>query len=180
MDVALSRGGRGPFYLQAPPSPPPLYRTRNLTHLLHALLPCLFSQNPSVFSCLEAEFGVRAIASQNNLRMGRELYAFGGGIIARRDRTDITRLADIKDKVVEAVSISGLGACQMQWRELQSRGLEFLSNVHLFATRQPYPSSTLRVLADALASNRDAESREVLVNSRGHVMFMFHDKPICC
>ena len=73
---------------------------------------------------------MRAIASQNNLRMGQELYAFGGGVIARKDRTDINRLADIRDKVVEAVSISGLGACQMQWRELQTRGLEFLSKYH--------------------------------------------------
>lgn len=69
--------------------------------------------NPSVFSCLESEHGARAIVSQNNLRMGKELYKFGGGIIARKDRHDITRLEDIEDKVVEAVSISGLGACQM-------------------------------------------------------------------
>jgi hypothetical protein len=58
--------------------------------------------------------------------MGKVLKAFGGSIIARRDRGDISKLEHIKGKVVEAVSISGLGACQMQWRELQSRGLEFL------------------------------------------------------
>jgi hypothetical protein len=82
--------------------------------------------NPSIFSCLEMEYGARAIISQNNLRLGEELYSFGGGIIARSDRDDISTLDDIKGKVVEAVSISGLGACQMQWRELQSHGLEFL------------------------------------------------------
>ena len=45
--------------------------------------------------------------------MGKELYKFGGGIIARKDRHDISRLEDVEGKVVEAVSISGLGACQM-------------------------------------------------------------------
>lgn len=35
--------------------------------------------------------------------------------------------AEIENKVVEAVSLIGLGACQLQWVELSSRGISFLS-----------------------------------------------------
>jgi hypothetical protein len=84
--------------------------------------------NPSIFSCLEMEHGAHAITTQNNFRLGKELFSFGGSVIARRDRDDISTLDDIRGRVVEAVSLSGLGACQMQWRELQSHGLEFLTD----------------------------------------------------
>jgi hypothetical protein len=84
--------------------------------------------NPSVFACLEAEFGAAAVTSQNNLRQGTELYEFGGTFIARSDRDDINVLQDLKDRVVEAVSISGLGAAQVQWREMMEQGMQFLSD----------------------------------------------------
>jgi hypothetical protein len=82
--------------------------------------------NPSVFSCLESEFGARAIISQNNLRMGNELYYWGGSLITRSSRDDITKPEHVKGKVVEAVSISETTSCQMQIRELQSRGVDVL------------------------------------------------------
>lgn len=36
--------------------------------------------------------------------------------------------ADIRGKVVEAVSLAGLGGCQLQWDELANRDLQFLSD----------------------------------------------------
>jgi hypothetical protein len=52
---------------------------------------------------VEAEFGAAAIASQNNLRMGRTLHSFGGTIFTRANRTDINHLEDIKDRIVEVI-----------------------------------------------------------------------------
>jgi hypothetical protein len=36
--------------------------------------------------------------------------------------------SDLKGKIVEAVSISGLGACQLQWHELLLNGVDFLND----------------------------------------------------
>lgn len=37
-------------------------------------------------------------------------------------------LADLKGKIVEAVSVTGLGACQLQWHELQRNGIDFMND----------------------------------------------------
>jgi hypothetical protein len=68
--------------------------------------------NPSIFSCLEAEFGVTAIVSQLSLRQGVELSEFGGIFFVRKS-SNITKIAQARGAVVQAVSISGLGAAQV-------------------------------------------------------------------
>ena len=70
--------------------------------------------NPSAFSCVESEYGVAPIVSLRNFRKGFTLNQFGGTIFTRSNRTDINTIHDLRDKIVEAVSITGLGACQMQ------------------------------------------------------------------
>jgi hypothetical protein len=68
------------------------------------------------------------IRTLENFRNGHKLDRFHGTIFTRADRTDIQVLADLKGKIVEAVSISGLGACQLQWRELLANGIDFLND----------------------------------------------------
>ena len=82
--------------------------------------------NPSAFSCVESEFGVAPIVSLRNFRLGHTLNQFGGTIFTRAERGDINSIYDLKDKIVEAVSITGLGACQMQWRLMTEKGMNFL------------------------------------------------------
>jgi len=61
-----------------------------------------------------------------NLRQGKALNEFGSIIFTRKDRDDINTIADLKGKTISAVSITGLGACQMQWRQMIEKGMEFL------------------------------------------------------
>jgi len=86
--------------------------------------------NPSVYACLEREQGAAPVASLLNQRkVGDDTYLmdkFYGTFIVRGD-SDITRIDQIEGKIVEAVSLVGLGACQLQWNELVDRGISFMS-----------------------------------------------------
>ena len=84
--------------------------------------------NPSAFSCLDSEFRVSAILTLRNFRQGNELTQFGGIVFTRSNNTDITRLEDLRGKIVEAVSISGLGAAQMQWKLMTEKGLSLMTD----------------------------------------------------
>ncbi|KAK3287743.1 hypothetical protein CYMTET_4760, partial [Cymbomonas tetramitiformis] len=106
--------------------------------------------NPSVYACVEREYGATPIASMLNLRQGQELDRFYGTFFVRNNSA-IYNLEDIKDNIVEAVSISGLGACQLQWDELVQRGLDFLSDPKqvIFAKNQK------KIVKDVLAGKAD-------------------------
>lgn len=41
--------------------------------------------------------------------------------------TFLCESAEVEGKVLEGVSLAGLGACQLQWDELTNRGIQFLS-----------------------------------------------------
>eukprot|EP00873_Tetraselmis_striata_P015852 jgi/Tetstr1/436116/TSEL_024963.t1 len=93
----------------------------------HGCVDLLFV-NPALFSCLELEYEASALTTLINFRRGFQLDRFYGVIFTRADRTDIRTLADLQDKIVEAGSLSGLGAAQLQWNELQAHGLDFLND----------------------------------------------------
>ncbi|CAM9971356.1 unnamed protein product, partial [Choristocarpus tenellus] len=79
--------------------------------------------NPSSYSCKNSQHGVAAVVSIRKIRSGNELNSFGGVIITAAGRDDIQN-----GKVVEAVSITGFGACQMQWGLLLEEGVGFLTD----------------------------------------------------
>ena len=88
--------------------------------------------NPSIFACLEAQYGTNAVASVQTLRPSpTPLYArtpqsrFGANFFTLANRSDIAAIADIAGKRLEGVDVTGLGAGQAQWREVVSRGLSF-------------------------------------------------------
>jgi two-component system sensor histidine kinase TtrS len=107
--------------------------------------------NPSAFSCVESEYGVAPIVSLRNFRKGFTLNQFGGTIFTRSNRTDINTIHDLRDKIVEAVSITGLGACQMQWRLMIEKGINFLVDPAqvVFAFNQK------KIVRDVIAGNAD-------------------------
>ena len=88
--------------------------------------------NPSAFSCIESEYGARSLTSQISRRVieGRtyHLKRFGGVIVTRADRDDISTIFDLKDKVIAAASISGLGSGQMQFREMQESNMSYIND----------------------------------------------------
>eukprot|EP00873_Tetraselmis_striata_P018919 jgi/Tetstr1/439183/TSEL_027628.t1 len=83
--------------------------------------------NPAMFSCMELEHQATAIATLVNFRRGFQLDRYHGVIFTRADRADINTLEDAQDKIVEAASISSLGAAQLQWQELLANGMDFLN-----------------------------------------------------
>eukprot|EP00238_Polyblepharides_amylifera_P001073 CAMPEP_0196572604 /NCGR_PEP_ID=MMETSP1081-20130531/2618_1 /TAXON_ID=36882 /ORGANISM="Pyramimonas amylifera, Strain CCMP720" /LENGTH=1072 /DNA_ID=CAMNT_0041889967 /DNA_START=195 /DNA_END=3410 /DNA_ORIENTATION=- len=87
----------------------------------------LMFSNPSIYACVEREHQASLVASLLNLRKGFELDRYYGAFITRYE-SNIYNISEIKDNIVEAVSISGLGACQLQWEELILRGHDFLSD----------------------------------------------------
>ena len=90
--------------------------------------------NPSAFSCLESEHRARSLASQVSRRTadgGRhyhDLNRFGGVILARADNSNVQTVTDLRDKVIAAASISGLGSGQMQFRVMQEAGLSYIND----------------------------------------------------
>lgn len=88
--------------------------------------------NPSAYSCIESEYGARSLVSQISRRVvgGQEYFLkrFGGVIATLADRDDIQTIHDLKDKVIAAASISGLGSGQMQFREMQNAGMSYIND----------------------------------------------------
>jgi serine/threonine protein kinase/ABC-type phosphate/phosphonate transport system substrate-binding protein len=86
--------------------------------------------NPSAYSCIESEYEAYSLVSQvSRRRIGGGVYdlkKFGGVIAALSDRDDIQSILDLKDKVVAAASISGLGSGQMQFKEMIDNGMNYL------------------------------------------------------
>jgi len=89
--------------------------------------------NPSAFSCIESEYGANSLVSQISRRVvGGQVYTltrFGGVIFTKADRDDIQSLEDVREKIIAAASISGLGSGQMQFRELVKKGISYLQDV---------------------------------------------------
>ena len=88
--------------------------------------------NPSIYACLEAQYGVSAVASVQTLRPSPSppyskspQSRFGANFFVLANRSDINAIADIAGKRLEGVDVTGLGAGQAQWREVVSRGLSF-------------------------------------------------------
>jgi ABC-type phosphate/phosphonate transport system substrate-binding protein len=88
--------------------------------------------NPSAFSCIESEYTARSLVSQISRRtVGGQVYhlsKFGGVIAVRADRDDINSIYDLKDKMIAAASISGLGSGQMQFLEMQRAGMSYIND----------------------------------------------------
>jgi ABC-type phosphate/phosphonate transport system substrate-binding protein len=101
--------------------------------------------NPSIFSCLETQNGVNAVASIQSLRPTAVApytpvpqSVFGGTFFALSNRTDVNHISDIAGKRLEGADLTGLGAGQAQWRELAARNLSFwnLPSVVIFNHNQ--------------------------------------------
>lgn len=88
--------------------------------------------NPSAFSCIESEFEALSLATMVSRRVvGGAVYdlkKFGGVIVTQAGRDDITSLQDLRDKVIAAASINGLGSGQLQFKRMFDVGLNYLQD----------------------------------------------------
>ncbi|CAE7718406.1 SCUBE3 [Symbiodinium microadriaticum] len=77
---------------------------------------------------MAVEFNLQMVASLINYRKGNALGKFAGVIFTRQD-SPFQTFDDLRTANVEAVSISGLGAMQLQQAELLSQGLNIMTDV---------------------------------------------------
>lgn len=80
--------------------------------------------NSGMYVDFEAEYGANRIATLKNLRLGNPYTNFGGVILSKADRQDITNLRDLKGKSFMAVNRTSLGGWQMAWGVLKAEGIE--------------------------------------------------------
>lgn len=79
--------------------------------------------NPGMYVELEWTYGVRRIATLQNLRLGKPYTQFGAVIFRHRDRNDIQELKDLKGKKFMAVSEIAFGGWQMACETLEKAGI---------------------------------------------------------
>ncbi len=88
--------------------------------------------NPSVYSCIESEFGASSLVSMigyQKIGPNRvEIQEFGGIIFAMANRNDINRVQDIKDKSYAAASISGVGSGLAQFHVMVKKGMSYIND----------------------------------------------------
>jgi hypothetical protein len=81
--------------------------------------------NPSIYVCLEAQYGVSAVASIQTLRpaptpsggvVQMPQSVFGANFFTLANRSDINTLADIAGRRLEGADLTGLGAGASSWR----------------------------------------------------------------
>ncbi|CAJ1400413.1 unnamed protein product, partial [Effrenium voratum] len=84
--------------------------------------------NPAAYTCMAVEFGVQTVASLINFRKGNALGKFAGVIFTRWD-SPFQTVEELRQARIEAVSLSGLGAMQLQQAELLEQGLDIMTDV---------------------------------------------------
>lgn len=80
--------------------------------------------NPGNYVDLESRFGITRLATVESDRGGSPTAAVGSTVIARADRGEARELADLRGRILAAVSPEAFGGYQVLWRELAALGLD--------------------------------------------------------
>jgi PAS domain S-box-containing protein len=80
--------------------------------------------NSAYYAALERNYGVKAIATMENRRLGETLTSFGGVIFSRADRDDLHGHGDFDDKSFLAVDEKSFGGYYMAWFHLLQYGFD--------------------------------------------------------
>jgi len=80
--------------------------------------------NSSQYAELDAAYGMSAMATLRNLRMGKPYTVFGGVVFTQKDRGDIQKLEDLKGKRFAAVDATSFGGWRMVWLEMKQHGID--------------------------------------------------------
>jgi two-component system sensor histidine kinase TtrS len=79
--------------------------------------------NTSLYVELEYLYGITRIATLKNRGSGGGYTVFGGVIVCRAERNDISGLNDLRGKSFMAVDETSFGGWQVAWRELKGSGI---------------------------------------------------------
>ncbi len=102
---------------------------------------------PAHYILMESQYNLSSpLATLIKKKGGYDLSVFGGVIFTRSERTDISNLADIKQKTIAVPSTHSLGAFQMQAMALHSVGINVNQDVVLNVTGMPHDTAVAAVL----------------------------------
>eukprot|EP00930_Biecheleria_cincta_P091977 TRINITY_DN816_c0_g2_i2.p1 TRINITY_DN816_c0_g2~~TRINITY_DN816_c0_g2_i2.p1 ORF type:complete len:390 (-),score=69.30 TRINITY_DN816_c0_g2_i2:96-1265(-) len=101
---------------------------QNFEYVSDSRLDFIYS-NPAAYTCMMVEFRLATVASLLNFRKGNALNKFAGVIFARANATQFNSTEDLRNATIAAVSISGLGAMQLQQADLLRRNLDIMTDV---------------------------------------------------
>lgn len=108
--------------------------------------------NPGIYVNMEVKYRVSRIATLRNRLGGVAYNIFGGVIFARRDKTGLNTLEDLKGAHFIAVDRTSLGGFQMAWRELKAASMDpyrDFSSLSFGGTHDHVVLSVLKGEADA-------------------------------
>lgn len=83
--------------------------------------------NPGIYVSLAAEYGIQRIATVAPPEALSTERSIGSAVVARRDRTDLTALADLRHKRIAAVAPDAFGGYLAAAREFHHAGIELES-----------------------------------------------------
>lgn len=79
--------------------------------------------NSSFYAIVKEKFGVRALLTMMNERLGYSLHEFGGVLLSRKD-SGITSISQMSGKKFMCVKYSSFGGAQMAWRLLLKNNID--------------------------------------------------------
>eukprot|EP00928_Gymnodinium_smaydae_P040323 TRINITY_DN27359_c0_g1_i2.p1 TRINITY_DN27359_c0_g1~~TRINITY_DN27359_c0_g1_i2.p1 ORF type:complete len:1288 (+),score=118.64 TRINITY_DN27359_c0_g1_i2:78-3866(+) len=106
----------------------PLNFNQNIDYVSRHDLDFIYS-NPAAYTCLMVQYKLTTVASLINFRKGNSLGKFAG-VIFTQANSSFRTIDDLRTARISAVSISGLGAMQLQQAELLARGLNVMTDVN--------------------------------------------------
>ena len=102
---------------------------------------------PAHYILMESKYHLSSpLATLIKKKGGYDLSVFGGVIFTRSERSDISNLADIKQKTIAVPSTHSLGAFQMQAMAFHSAGINLNQNAVLNVTGMPHDTAVAAVL----------------------------------
>jgi len=105
----------------------PLNFDQNFDYVGASELDFIYS-NPAAYTCMMVEFDLTTVASLMNFRKGNSLDKFAGVMFALANASEFNNTQDLRNARVSAVSISGLGAMQLQQAELLKQGFNIMTD----------------------------------------------------
>lgn len=148
--------------------------------------------NSGIYVNLEMRYRVSRIVTLDNGDQGHPLNVFGGVIFTRKDRSDISRLDDIRGLSLVAVDETSLGGFQMAWGEMKKAQLSpyedfsrlVFAGTHdkvVMAVRQgEFDVGTVRTnILERMADNGDIELKDFkIINPYQEGFTYLHSTPL--
>lgn len=148
--------------------------------------------NSGIYVNLEMRYRISRIVTLDNGDQGHPLNVFGGVIFTRADRSDISRLEDIRGLSLVAVDETSLGGFQMAWGEMKKARLSpyedfsrlVFAGTHdevVMAVRQgKFDVGTVRTnILERMADNGDIELKDFkIINPYQDSFTYLHSTPL--